>query len=126
MSVSLSKVDMLEQDIILLKEEVAFLLKAYGSLNAKAPAPQPNREPIAHKLDIGTELKSRGIKHDADQLKRISGILDQYRITDAQILETLTKIAIMYNKGTINNLVGYVHSTFRHEHGLDYAGKGAS
>jgi hypothetical protein len=118
-------ISMLEQDIILLKDEVAYLHKAVKSISTllKVPASQPNKKPaVASLVDIGTELESRGIKYSFDELKRIKGIISQYKLSDAQIRLTLDKIAIMYRKGGIHNLVGYVHSTFRHEHSLDRVG----
>lgn len=115
-----SLLNMHEQDITLLKEEVAFLLKAYRTLSAKLSTPVPEQisKPIVNSMDLSKALASRGIKHNQDEYNRIQGIIGQYSLTDAQIMGTLDKVAIMARKEPIRNIAGYIHNTFMREHSL--------
>lgn len=70
----------------------------------------------ARGLDLSAELTKRHIPHNADDIERIGVILLQYTLNEAEILQTLDKVAIVNNHETIRNLPAYIYNTFKFEH----------
>lgn len=81
--------------------------------------PQPAKDKPKQKargLDLSAELTKRHITHNADDIERIGVIISQYTVNEAEILQTLDKVAIVNSHDTIRNLPAYVYNTFKFEH----------
>ena len=108
----------LEQRVATLEQVVETLTKAMRMRTDPVKQDQPKAQTPAHNMpvDLSVELTKRGIEHTDQDVQHIAKILSHYKLSTADIVRTLDKIATANNRNPIRNLPAYCNNTFRYEH----------